>query len=470
MGCSSMSNPSLNQSTFFTKEEISQIFVTKKIVGTKYTVCPLFTKLCIDYTEQSFKNKGELNAKEYTVYYVSNSFNGKISHSSNLEGLVGSGAKCSYCKIKGQEIEFTNNLFKIDTNINHIHRDHEDNELIYFEFNYVFKQLDHFGIRILNINFDNNELIQGSISIKYDKSQYSIISADPNIVNQSQIEGVFEVVNKKKFLLFLKQNSIQWNIDFLDKKIVDAINKTLDSSEKASLNDALNSTYDLMKIDPMEINILYLKVHHFISNGKDIVKGWMLLFQPAFTGNTLSFQKEEDIEPYFIIKNIKINGQEAKKINNVDSINIKTNYYVSDKNINYFKFSSEIFFAFLEFTMEAVNISSKNNEYKYYLDPRLILGLKLHVGSHYRYIIETGNNTFVDFNLPEDAYPHTKDGNKFIYTGEYKIDRNIYDDEAYMDKHKDYPNIKNIPLETKKDAWESEEFEKLVPHFIYSPK
>ena len=475
MGCSGMNNASINQSTIFTPEEMSQIFTSKKRVGvgTQYKVCPLFTKIYIDYTDNVFKKTGELNAKEHVVYYVSSNFKGQITHSSSLAGLMGSDIRCSYCKIKEQNVEYnTNQNFKTDINLSSTYRDNEDYELVYFEFNYVFKQIEHFGIRILNINFDDNELIQGSISIKYDKRQYNVISADPNIENKnkSKIEGVFEVFNKKKFLLFLKQNSVKWSINFLDKKIADVINRTLDSAEKTLLNEALYSTYDLMKINPFDTNIIFYQVHHFITNGVDNVKGWMLLYQPIFTGKSLFFQKEEFIEPYFIIKNMSVNGEEAKRFNDVNSINIENNYYVSDKKTNYFKFSSENYFAFLELSMEASDISTKNNEYKYYLDPRLILGLKLHVGSHYRYIIETGKNTIAEFNLPDEAYPHKKEGNKYIFNGEYKIDRNKYDDEAYMEKHKDYPNIKKFQLEIKKDAWECEEFEKIVPHFIYSPK
>ena len=369
-------NRTFNPDSFynFTEEEISLILSLEKSVSDKNdNYILLYHKFDVDYTYPGLKTIKTIVCHEYLVCYVRPDYNGTFTYFSPLKGFCIESGVLDYCMIKGKRVPAQMTLLEdgrvyISLQINEINKDDNYKDLIVFEFHYIFKQINSFGMRVIDICCEK-EPDTCSIYLKYDKNEFIIQKYVPNLVIR-QRNGKFNIFNQPIFRLGLIDNERKLSVDNLDSKYKEILKSKLDNQQI----ETLDKIFEKIILEPLENNLLFYKCHHKIQSNTDKVTGLMVIIRPHFSSSYFRITSNEDCSPNivdFTILNMKVNGKELLKISENEKANCEKNYYLTSKYKYEYDIECKDNIIILEFTMICNNRSQ--DKIKYSMDPRQFL-------------------------------------------------------------------------------------------------
>lgn len=409
----------LNYFKQFKEEEINLILERKKSLKSNENFTFLYSKFVVDYTDKNLSKSNTVLCTEFLVCYVNPEYTGNFGYESQVIGFCPKNVKLDHCNIKDKNVfaQMKNNG-KIITilQIAEENKDETYKDIMIFEFVYHFTQLKMYGMRIIDIYYDQKPMTC-SISIKYDKNAFSINSSD----NSAEDKNIFYLFNKKKFCLTLidKNNVISIKKD--NSKISNLLHSKFTSDEIKQINNSLKN----MNIKPLQRNLIYEKMIHNLDNNKDIVKGCLLVFQPSFEKTFFDMCEGIDASPDnvdFIIRELKINDELLVNIKDLEEKESRPeNYYESSNTSHHYNISSNDDFILLEFEMEGIESQKNKNEIEYNLDAKKIFNLFLDYGTLYKFEIELNDHN-VYFNDDDTfKYKYDKSKKKIAFEGIWQL-------------------------------------------------
>jgi hypothetical protein len=220
-------------------------------------------------------------------------------------------------------------------------------------------------------------------------------------------------------MLIDKNNVISIKKD--NSKISNLLHSKFTSDEIKQINNSLKT----MNIKPLQRNLIYEKMIHNLDNNKDIVKGFLLIFQPSFEKTFFDMCEGIDTSPDcvdFIIKELKVNDVLLVNIKNLEEKeNRPENYYESSNTSHHYNISSNDDFILFEFELEGIESQKNKNEIEYNLDAKKIFNLFLDYGTLYKFEIELNGHN-VCFN-DDDIYKYkcNKSNKKITFEGVWQL-------------------------------------------------
>ena len=408
----------------FNDKEISLILKKLESINKKLNFSFLYSKLEVIYDDKSLIKSGKILCSEFIAYYINPEYTGNFGYESQIIGFFPKKVNLIHCYLKDKKMEAKMiNTGKI-ISVLKIEEDDKKNtikDIAVFEFVYHIKQIKNYGLRVININYNNN-LMACSMRIKYDKNKFTIKSNDESAKIKDNEVYIF---NKNNIRLTLIDANNSIDLSNKKNKIINLLNNKFEEDEIKEINDALNN----MIIKPLETNLIYEKIIHELTNQKDYVKGFLLILHPSFEKEYFNiFQVISNIEneTNFKIGELKINDQLIFNLNKIDKYANSDNYYKLSNNSYYYNISTREDFILFEFYLEA-NSKKAKKDIKYKLDPKSLFNINFNFGTLFKYIIILNGNK-VDFgNKNEYKYKETDD--KIIFDGKWKMES--YDEKKY---------------------------------------
>ena len=394
----------------FDEEEISLIMERKKLVEPDINFVFLYSKFEVDYTDKELNKTNSAICKEYLVCYVNPEYTGDFGYHSQLVGFCLDKVSLNYCSIQNKQVPTQmRNTGKIVSvlQIEESYKDDIIKDIMVFEFEFNITQLKKYGMRVIDIYYDEKPMTS-SILIKYNKNIFNIkssVDADEDSKNK------FYIFNKDKFCIVLIDKNNDLSIKKNDNKIGKLIYDKFSEDEIKEINKSLNNMF----IRPYEKNIIYEKMIHNLTNNKDCVKGYILIFYPSFDKDYFDLCEGIDKTPDkvdFLINELKVNDELLINIKKTEGKNIKPeNYYESTINSHKYNIRIEEDFILFEFELEGIPIEEDKDEIQYSLDAKYIFNFFLNCDTAYKFeiILNKHEVYFKDDKTYKYKYKKTKE-------------------------------------------------------------
>lgn len=404
----------INYFNHFTEEEIDLILEKKESVNKKESFSFLYSKFDVNYLDKKLSKNNIIECKEYLVSYVNPNYVGNFGYESQIIGFCPEKVSLEYCRIKNEKVyaKMKNNGKIISVLIiEETHKDEEIKDIMVFEFVYNIAQLKMYGMRIIDIIYE--EPMSCSILIKYDKKEFIIKSNDNSEDNS---KNKFYLFNKDKICLVLNDINNNISIESAGSKISKLLYDTFSEDEIKKINSSLQK----MDIKPYEKNIIYEKMTHNLKNNKDYVKGNILIFYPSFEKNYFYLCEGINKTPDhvdFLVNELKVNSELLINMKKVDGKNHRKpeNYYESTNTSHRYIISTKDDFILFEFELEGIDSQEDEDEIHYNLDARNIFNFYLNNGSSYKFEIVLNKHEvfFIDDDTYKYKYKKTKENITF---------------------------------------------------------
>ena len=410
----------INHFNHFNEEEISLILERAKSVNLDSNFSFLFSKFEVDYSDKDLNKTNTVICKEYLVCYVNPSYTGNFGYESQAIGFCPKSVKLDYCAIKDKKkfAQMKNNGKIISVlQIEEGDKDENYKHIMVFEFVYKIIQIKMYGMRVIDIFYDEKPM-SCSISIRYDKNIFNIISNDDSaeITNNS-----LYLFDSNKFCLTLidKNNVISIKKD--ESKISKLVYEKFSPDEIKQINNTLKS----MNIKPLEKNLIYEKMIHNLNENKDYVKGFLLIFQPSFDKNYFDLNEGIDMAPDsvdFLITQLKINDILLTNLKELGEKQDKPdNYYESSNTSHHYNIRTNDDFILFEFELEGIESKNNKNEIEYNLDAKKIFNFFLELETSYKFEIILNNHEVYFDNEKKYNYKYEKTKDKIKFEGVWKL-------------------------------------------------
>ena len=398
----------------FNDKEISLILSKRNKINTKNNFCFLHSKFEVVYDDKFLSKSNKILCSEFLACYINPKYIGNFGYESQISGFFPKKVTLKQCYKKDTKIDakMINNgkiisVLKIDEEI----KKNLMKDIIIFEFVYHLKQIKNYGIRLINIDY-NEDLLTFSMKIKYDEDKFSIKSDDDSA---SFKKNELYIFNKNKFCLILEDKD---NIISL-KGIENKFNNKFNSEEIQEINNCLKN----IDIKPLKPNLIYEKIKHELHEQTDYIEGSLLIFQPSFEKfyyDLFEIVSTMQYDTNFKIKELRINNQTIINLNESETNKKSGNYYKSSKNSYHYNISTKEDFILFEFQIEGIEIKEENKKIKYNFDPKKIFNIKFSKGTYYFFeIILNGYN--VSFGK-DKKYKYKETEEKIIFEGNWELD------------------------------------------------
>ena len=404
----------------FEDEEIALILDRKNSITSDNYIF-LYSKFSIDYTE---KNKNDINTftcREYLVCYVNQDYTGDFGYESQIIGFSPERISLSYCSIQNKRVPAQmKNMGKIVSvlMIEENHKDDTIKDIIVFEFVYNIIQLKKYGMRVIDICYDEKPMTT-SILIKYDKNEFSIKSNDEGENSKNK----FYLFNKEKISLLLIDKDNDLSIKKDESKFSKLIYEKFNKDEIKQINKALKN----IDLKPFDKNIIYEKMVHNLKKKTDFVKGYILIFQLSFEKNFFYLCEGIDKTPDqvdFLVNQLKVNDEfliNIKKLNEKNR-DKPENYYESTNTSHKYIISCKDDFILFEFELEGINLEDEeSDEIQYSLDCRNIFNFFLEYGTEYKFQININNHDVYFQDDEKYKYKYNKSEDKIVFEGKWEL-------------------------------------------------
>ena len=257
----------------FNEKEISLILSKRKTINNKNNFFFLYSKFEVIYNDKFLSKKNKILCTEFLACYINPNYIGNFGYESQIVGFFPKSVKLIECYIKEKKIEakmINNGKIISVLKIKEDYKNNLMNDIIIFEFIYNIVQIKDYGIRLININYQE-DLLTCSMKIKYDEDKFSINSDDKSAsFNKNELY----IFNKNKFCLTLidKDNIISLN----DKK--NKINKLINNKFTYEEIQKINNCLKDLNIKPLKTNLIYEKIKHELYNKTDYIEGSLLIY------------------------------------------------------------------------------------------------------------------------------------------------------------------------------------------------
>ena len=412
----------------FNEEEISLILSRRKLINITNNFSFLYSKFEVIYNDKFLKESNKILCKEFLVCYINPKYIGNFGYESQIVGFFPKKITLEQCYIKGNKVNakmINNGKIALFLIIEDEHKSNLKNDIIIFEFTYHLIQIKNYGLRLINIEY-NDDILTCSMSIKYDKNKISIKSKDSST---SSKQNEFYIYNKNKICLSLVDKNNIISLNEKDNKFNRYIKEKLSSEEIKTINNSLK----IMDIKPLEPNLIYEKIVHELHEQKDYIKGFLLIFQPSFEKYYFDlFKKVSTLQndSFFKIKELKVND---KIVINLKKSETKKsdNYYKLSDNSYCYNISTKEDFVLIEFQL--IGKSKKEEKVKYNFDPKQIFNIFFSKGTSYFFEIIL-NGYKVSFGNDKE-YKYKEVEEKIIFEGNWELDdSNEEKEEEYLPK------------------------------------
>ena len=402
----------------FNEKEISLILSKRKSINIKNNFCFLYSKFEVIYNDKFLSKKNKILCTEFLVCYLNPNYIGNFGYESQIVGFFPKSVKLIECYIKEEKIEakmINNGKIISILKIKEDYKNNLMNDIIIFEFIYNIIQIKDYGIRLININYQE-DLLTCSMKIKYDEDKFSINSDDKST---SFKKNELYIFNKNKFCLTLKDKDNIISLNDKKNKINKLINNKFTSEEIEKINNCLKD----LNIKPLKTNLIYEKIKHELYNKTDYIEGSLLILHPSFEKYYFDlFEVVSNIQNNinFKINQLHINDKTIINLNNSETHNKSDNYYKTSNNSYYYNISTKEDFILFEFKLESIEVKEEKKKIKYDLDPKKIFNILFSKGTYYLFeIILNGQN--VTFENKKN-YKYKKNEEKIIFEGNWELD------------------------------------------------
>ena len=398
----------------FEKKEISLIFSRRKKINQKNNFCFLYSKYDVIYNDKFLMKSDKILCTEFLACYINPDYIGNFGYESQIVGFFPKKVTLKQGFIKDDKINakmINNGKIIIILQIKKEHKIDLMNDIMIFEFVYHIKQIKNYGMRLININL-NEEFLTCSMKIKYDQDQFSIKS-NGDLISPKQNE--FNIYNKKKFCLTLIDNN---NIISLDDNNMKFNNK-FNSEEIQRINKSLIN----MDIKPLKPNLLYEKTKHEIHEEFDYIEGSLFILQPSFEKyyfNLFEIISTIQNDSIFKILELKINDKAIINLNKSEKYKKSDNYYKSSKKSYNYIISTKEDFILIEFQLEIEESKEEKKKIKYKFDPKNIFNISFSKGTYYFFEIIL-NGFKISFGEDKNYEYEENEGN-IVFEGNWELD------------------------------------------------
>ena len=200
----------------FNEKEIALILSKRKKININNNFCFLYSKFEAIYNDKFLSKANKILCTEFLACYINPNYTGNFGYESQIVGFFPEKVKLIQCYIKEKQVEAkivnTGKIISV-LKIKEDYKNNLMNDIIIFEFVYNITQIKHYGIRLINLDYQEDSLTC-SMKIKYDEDKFSINSDDKST---SFSKNELYIFNKKKFGLTLKDKNFILSLD--DKKI-----------------------------------------------------------------------------------------------------------------------------------------------------------------------------------------------------------------------------------------------------------
>ena len=416
----------------FEDKEISLILSRKKSINKKNNFCFLYSKLEVIYNDKFLNKKNQILCTELLVSYINPKYIGNFGYESQISGFFPKKVKLNQCYIKDNKIDakmINNgkfiNIFQIDEN----NKQNLLDDIMIIEFTYNITQIKNYGIRLIKIEYNNNDLLSYSIRIKYDSDTFSIKSYDkPTLAKDNE----FYIFDKKNLFIILVDKDNIISINDKGNKLNKIINTKFTEEEITEIDNCLKN----INIKPLEPNLIYEKIIHELHSQKDYIEGTLLIFQPSFEKYYFDLFKivttfQED--SHFKIKELKINDKTIINLNKSETYKKSDDYYKWSKNSYSYNISTKDDFILFEFHLVGNASKEDKKTIKYNFDPKNIFNLFFSKGTYYSFEIIL-NGQEISFGNDKE-YNCEKTEEKITFKGNWELDDNGEEkSEEYLPK------------------------------------
>ena len=160
----------------FNEEEISLILSRRKLINITNNFSFLYSKFEVIYNDKFLKESNKILCKEFLVCYINPKYIGNFGYESQIVGFFPKKITLEQCYIKGNKVNakmINNGKIALFLIIEDEHKSNLRNDIIIFEFTYHLVQMKNYGMRLINIEY-NDDILTCSMNIKYDKNKISI--------------------------------------------------------------------------------------------------------------------------------------------------------------------------------------------------------------------------------------------------------------------------------------------------------
>ena len=402
----------------FNEKEIALILSKRKQINIKNNFCFLYSKFEAIYNDKFLSKANKILCTEFLACYINPNYTGNFGYESQIVGFFPEKVKLIQCYIKEKQIEAklvnTGKIISV-LKIKEDYKNNLMNDIIVFEFVYNITQIKHYGLRLINIDYQD-EFLTCSMKIKYDEDKFSINSDDKST---SFSKNELYIFNKKKFCLTLKDKNFILSLDDKKNKINELISNKFTSEEIQEINDCLKN----FNIKPLKPNLIYEKITHEFQNKTDYIEGLLLILHPSFEKYYFDIFEVVTLMKNNInykINKLLINDKTIINLNKSATNNKLDNYYKVSNNSYYYNISSKEDFILFEFQLESIEVKEEKKKIKYNLDPKTIFNILFSKGTYYFFeIILNGHNVTFE-NKKNYKYKKTKE--KIIFKGNWESD------------------------------------------------